>query len=218
MLNLPQVTLVIHEGVDARKAVAPTLNTLRHVNFRKVILFAPRIPEELEMHLDEFHPVQWTYEDWNRHVILELKDHIHDGWCLHIHHDAFVLNPNAWTNEFLNYDYVGAPWPWEHGYLVGNGGFTLRSKRYVESTAAIATDHKIERFAPEDHEFIRRRGQWLEDRGVQFAPVELAKQFSLEGNAKFGKKWDGQFGFHDFSMTDLSLYWERNPDAIRPHV
>lgn len=218
MLELPQVTLVIHEGLDPRKAVAPTLNTIRHIEFRKIILFAPAIPEELVLQIDKFHKVNWTYEDWNVHIVRDLTNHIQDGWLLHIHHDAFVLNPDSWTSEFLKYDYIGAPWAHEHGYLVGNGGFTLRSKKYVDATAKIAIDHKLEKFAPEDHEIIRRRGQWLEDMGVAFAPVALARQFSKEGNWRFGHKWDGEFGFHSFQQTNISLYWERNPDAIRPHA
>jgi len=30
--------------------------------------------------------------------------------------------------KFMKYDYVGAPWPWQH-LQVGNGGFSLRRKR-----------------------------------------------------------------------------------------
>ena len=25
--------------------------------------------------------------------------------------DGHIVNPHLWTNEFLKYDYIGAPWP-----------------------------------------------------------------------------------------------------------
>jgi hypothetical protein len=40
-----------------------------------------------------------------------------------------MINPAraADIGKFLNYDYIGAPWPWDH-LQVGNGGFSLRRK------------------------------------------------------------------------------------------
>ena len=40
-----------------------------------------------------------------------------------------MINPNNrdLLQKFMKYDYVGAPWPWEH-LKVGNGGFSLRKR------------------------------------------------------------------------------------------
>jgi hypothetical protein len=40
-----------------------------------------------------------------------------------------MINPNYkdLLGKFLKYDYVGAPWPWDH-LKVGNGGFSLRKR------------------------------------------------------------------------------------------
>jgi len=40
-----------------------------------------------------------------------------------------MINPNHkdLLQKFLKYDYVGAPWPWDH-LKVGNGGFSLRKR------------------------------------------------------------------------------------------
>jgi hypothetical protein len=40
-----------------------------------------------------------------------------------------MINPNHkdLLGKFLKYDYVGAPWPWDH-LKVGNGGFSLRKR------------------------------------------------------------------------------------------
>ena len=34
----------------------------------------------------------------------------------------------------------------------------------------------------------------------------MAERFSLEKNARYTKKWDGQFGFHDIEKTDISKW------------
>ncbi|QKF93734.1 hypothetical protein QKU48_gp0276 [Fadolivirus algeromassiliense] len=48
--------------------------------------------------------------------------------------DSCIFNTNI--NDFLKYDYIGAPWPKEfnHPYNVGNGGFSLRSKSVMIKT------------------------------------------------------------------------------------
>jgi hypothetical protein len=40
-----------------------------------------------------------------------------------------MINPahRGLLEKFLQYDYVGAPWPWAHLH-VGNGGFSLRKR------------------------------------------------------------------------------------------
>ena len=34
--------------------------------------------------------------------------------------------------------------------------------------------------------------------------LEVAERFSLEKNARYVDKWNGQFGFHDIEKTDIS--------------
>ena len=53
-------------------------------------------------------------------------DHIPTEIFLKFETDSMILPKNAHLiNEFLQYDYVGAPWP---DRQVGNGGFSLRRK------------------------------------------------------------------------------------------
>jgi len=105
----------------------------------------------------------------------------------------------------LKYDYIGAPWLVnEHSFssggsdaefLVWNGGFSLRSKKLLE---LLRNDKEIPApmDRPEDTFICVDHREYLESKGVQFAPVELAKQFSLEANEKDGVDWTDQFGFH----------------------
>ncbi len=48
--------------------------------------------------------------EYSRFVIWELDKFVDTPHVLIVQHDGFILNPRAWTDEFLNYDYIGAPW------------------------------------------------------------------------------------------------------------
>jgi hypothetical protein len=53
-----------------------------------------------------------------------------EDFNLIIHADGFAVNSEAWTSEFLNYDYIGARWG---DGIVGNGGFCLRSRKLYDA-------------------------------------------------------------------------------------
>lgn len=65
-------------------------------------------------------------------LILSSVPESFNGHFLTINWDGFIINPQSWTNEFLKYDYIGAPWPW-FNHKVGNGGFCLKSRKFLET-------------------------------------------------------------------------------------
>jgi hypothetical protein len=104
--------------------------------------------------------------------------------------DGFITDPTRWDPRFLEYDYIGAPWP-DQDPAVGNGGFSLRSRRLVDALAAMDTPE----VHPEDHRICQLYRPQLEaDFGIRFAPVELAARFSWETGEPPGPS----FGFHAF--------------------
>jgi hypothetical protein len=56
--------------------------------------------------------------------------------------------------------------------------------------------------------------EYLEAHGIRFAPVDLAKQFSLEGGESVGVTWSNQFGFHGLRWTDISRWLTQNPGEL----
>ncbi len=48
---------------------------------------------------------------FNYKMVYELGSHIHTDFALIVHADGFVVHPEMWREEFLDYDYIGAPWP-----------------------------------------------------------------------------------------------------------
>ncbi len=145
-------------------------------------------------------------DGYSNFVIRELHKHVATGHCLLVQWDGYILNPLSWLPKFLEFDYIGAPW---HGNVVGNGGFSLRSKKLLKATAGFA-----DAAHPEDNFICRKHRQELERNGIKFAPADMARQFSIEAasyafkdNAwtSDGRGWNGQFGFHSFLTPLVSL-------------
>ena len=102
--------------------------------------------------------------------------------------DSFILHPELWADDFLQYDYIGAVWPHHLDTPVGNGGFSLRSVKLLEAleSPAITKSH------PEDFCICVDNKITLENQfGIRFAPTNLAEQFAVERSA-----WHPAFGFH----------------------
>lgn len=200
MIELPYVDLVAMDGVDGNRLAKAVQSTVRGLRFRRILLWAPEFPRALRHLPVEYRYFKANYEEWNRFMVKELWKYIPSGHCLFIHHDGYVLNPRAWRDVFIDYDYIGAPWWYNDGFNVGNGGFSFRSKKFLE----VSKEFNWEKYAPEDHRLIRMNGHIMQEKGVKFCPEILASKFALEGNRKWGKVWNGQFGFHNLSITDIS--------------
>lgn len=134
---------------------------------------------------------------YSKFCIRDLHRYVDTKYCLLIQADGFVLSGKAWTDEFYNYDWIGAPW--NPSGIVGNGGASWRSKKLLEACSEIKGDdeHAEDRFISVGHR------EELESKGIEIAPKELAAKFSFEGRSYNGKewfgvpnKWNGQFCFH----------------------
>jgi hypothetical protein len=128
-------------------------------------------------------------DDYNRIITKELAIKLRCDFVLVIQYDGFIINPSEFSNIFLHYDYIGAPWPHFKEFNVGNGGFSLRSRKLVELVAKLPYPDLS---YPEDLYICRTLRSELEMSGARFAPSELAKHFSVENPAV---PWD-TFGFH----------------------
>ena len=142
--------------------------------------------------------------------------------------DGYACNPEAWTDEFLNYDYIGATW--DDG-VVGNGGFSLRSKKLYDALMILDVDYLYNKFSeeivdrqyyhtttengqkyiPEDVVICRLYKEQLENMGVRFAPHSVSDRFSIENHSDISpwlnapNPWIGKsLGFHGkFGIRNL---------------
>lgn len=151
-------------------------------------------------------------KEYSQFVLKELAAHIETPYALIIQHDGYVINFQAWIEEFFNYDMVGAVWNFRDHKRTCNGGFSLRSKRMMDAIANdssiyLQNDNHINNFA-EDHVLFYIYREHLEIKhNVKIAPENICNQFSLEVWGKDDKSYKGSFGFHgygiDFSKSNL---------------
>jgi len=127
---------------------------------------------------------------YSRFVMKDLLRHIETEHMLLIQWDGYVVNPAAWRDDFLDHDYIGARWGFhKDAHCVGNGGFSLRSRRLLEALQ----DPAIDLFEPEDEMICRHYRPMLESRyGMRFAPPDVADRFSFETTYPQGRP----LGFH----------------------
>jgi Protein of unknown function (DUF5672) len=207
-LNLADVTLVSVDTVRPDRTFKALVVCERYADFGDKILITKGTGSFTTasgirvVPTDEIN----SYSAYNYFIMKRLASFVRTSFVLVVQYDGFILNPAAWTDAFLNYDYIGAPWWCDH--YVGNGGFSLRSKRLLD---CLQGDDQITEFNPEDHHICRTYGPRLTNAGIRFAPEALASQFSIEGfhaTDPIGRDrvWTGQFGFHHFCATDIRLW------------
>lgn len=196
MLELPNVTLIVADTMNYGNAIQSIKKSLLKVkpgatkfltDIKAYTTKAYQSPFDI-VKIDKLN----SKEDYSKFIIKELDKHIGTDFVLITQHDSWVLNENAWTDEFFEYDYIGAAWLNNEGPNVGNGGFSLRSKRLQR---ILATDDFIQPYHPEDNCICKIYRPYLEEKyGIKFAPEELADRFSFELREPIQET----FGFHGF--------------------
>jgi len=129
-------------------------------------------------------------EDYSHVVQTQLAPHINTPFVMVMQWDGYPVRPENWTDAFFDYDYIGAPWPqFPAGIAVGNGGFSLRSRRLLK----VCLEPGFQSGHPEDVVICHTNRVFLEEaHGLRFAPLDLAQRFSYERMGRAPQS----FGFH----------------------
>lgn len=188
--DLRRVTICAADCVHPRLAGRALERSAALCDFGDVILFCD------EDVTGDFRTVKidrlTSIDAYSGFIFNDLVRHIKTDFVLIVQWDGFVIDANAWQDQFLNYDYIGARWPWQKdGLDVGNGGFSLRSSKLLRTLAN--PRYRIIEDVAEDEMICRLYHHWLttED-GIRFAPGALADQFAYERE----KPDAPTFGFH----------------------
>lgn len=200
-MTRPTTTVVIIDTesyVLARRALERTLDVFEA---DAVLIFSDDAAAWAPHPVTAIPPIR-ALADYNRILIERLPHLLTTDFALVIQFDGFALNGDRFTDDFHGFDYIGAPWPERmvgaDAPKVGNGGFSLRSRRLIETVARRAEGLDFER--AEDKIICRDLRPVLEADGVVFAPVEVARQFSLEHDRSVAVT---PFGFHGLHLLPL---------------
>lgn len=121
-----------------------------------------------------------TLEEYSVFVVKELHKLITTDHVLLCQADGYGRHIELWDDRFTDFDYIGAPFP---NGQVGNGGLSLRSRKFLEASARLDSPR-----IAEDAYLCQYRREELVNSGINFAPVELALRFSYEHPVE-GMNW-----------------------------
>ena len=221
MINIPNLTLLAIDNTHRiENTIKAIYTSISEINFGKIKLITTK--ENIDKYYSDnpeikFEEMVYNISDINtysKYMIYELHNHVDTEFVMNIQDHGFIINPSMWTNEFFEYDYIGAPWkvrsdayidPFGNHQRVGNGGFSLRTKKLLE----LPLSEKIE-WNVNQGDFYQHMGvgELAEDgiicvhnrhiyeaAGCKFAPLEIAQNFSREQNIPENMKLE-TFGFH----------------------
>lgn len=192
MLSLPSITLIALTGKDVAAHELAIAKSCEGIEWGAVKLI-------VDYKLN-------SIDAWNKAVIYELWKYVDTDFCMLIHADGYVIRPDLWLDEFLDYDYIGAPWPMPtdtYSYLTPEGelvrvgnSVSLRSKKLLGLPYALDIPWKPYYGNTNEDGFlcVHNRKQ-LEKWGVNFAPLSVAKYFSKEHSIPENDGLD-TFAFH----------------------
>ena len=176
-----------------------------------------------------------TYQQYSLFMIYCLASFIETDFTLCVQSDSWVLNENAWIDDFLEYDYIGAPTEigliearheTDPGFRLGgmllraegewlkednpigvfNGGFSLRSKKFLNAPREMGLPYVFDDNSIRQNEDLQlclfMRSQLMAF-GIKFPPINVAKNFAFEHylpDLHSSFELEGYFGIHGSYM------------------
>ncbi len=189
-LELPTITLVMMGTINLEGHIKALEYSCQGVHFGKVKLITNTPFTHNFIEYCYIDPIKGI-DQWNHDIVFKLGDYIDTEFALLIHPDGFVVHPECWKDEFLSYDFIGAPFPLPrdnfsyrdiNGKLqrVGNS-VSIRSKKLLDLPKKLNMEWKaFHGFTNEDGYICVNMRHVFEEHGCKFAPIELAVHFSQE--------------------------------------
>ena len=217
-LKLPDITLLSATSTEMDQAQISMKISLQNIEFGAAKLLCTSAPKQKYPDIEYVSiPPLNSVDDYNEIIFQDLHKYFDTSHCLIVQSDSFVVNSSLWKEEFLQFDYIGAPWSNKiqinpnlvlhlEKNTVGNGGFSLRSHKLAKTTAKI--DFNSLKFPLKSEDIIICHYLYKEmlNNSIRFAPPELAAQFSMENvNHLHGQDVNSVFGFHGKHLRDYFL-------------
>ena len=194
-------------SIDGRKSAKPWLCVEHCLKlmpagfFSAARVFSPVCPDLSPANGTE---ISWEFfpsgdiHSYSRFCLENLAGVVEGTHVLIVQNDGYILRPDLWDPEWLQYDYIGAPWPLHVTQSkfarVGNGGFSLRSAKLLRECAKL--EYVVGQ--PEDMQICVTHRCALLGHGIEYAPVKSARRFSVE----LVETKEPTFGFHKVTGSD----------------
>lgn len=208
MTDNRNIAIAIVDTQQHNLAANALFNSISKFNFEQIIIYSDHTEAWGGKRVNKINPIK-SINEYNKIIIKDLSRDLNCDHVLIVQYDGFIINPNQFENYFLDFDYIGAPWSHLVTNNVGNGGFSLRSKKLVDFIANI---DGIDFSTPEDVLICQHlRSSGLLD-SFKFASTEIANKFSFE----FPMVSHETFGFH--GVFNLPLIYRNNLDYFVENI
>ena len=197
----PDLTIVSACGHNNGAGAVPSiLRSMKELPGSRGLLISLEPPPDLPREIQWKRCHNIDYLGYSLFMMHSLYAYIDTAYCLVVQDDGWVLNGKNFTPDYYQYDYIGAPshcafgqgnlylkFAWtqaqEKVSVVQNGGFSLRSKRFLEACNKHGIMHlnsnEIHGWN-EDAQLSAILKPVLESYGYRYCPMEVAKYFSME--------------------------------------
>lgn len=195
-LKLPNVTLVMIETLEHELARLAVNECMNKAEFAEILIFTDK-PSYFFMAENNVRFIDvpcWPNKiGWSKSSWYDVPPHLHTSHALYIQWDSWIWDPECWTDDFLQFDLIGAPWPWHPDRKVGNLGFGMRSTQLARFM--LKNRERFPCSSELDDDLLCRKYRLdLEDAGFVWAPESLAERFAFEcAEPDLERK---HFGFH----------------------
>jgi hypothetical protein len=193
MIKLNDVTLVAVATTEVEATVKALDYSTLGIEFSSIKLFSHLMPDNLSKNIEfiQINPFP-NVGEWGRFVVFDLHKYISTKHIILVHSDGFVVHPDMWRQEFLDFDYIGAPWPLPeddisfrdyYGNIIRVGNSVgLRSLKMLKlpSELGLSWDADDHGNFHEDIFLCVTNRHILQKHGLEFAPLSVAKYFSHE--------------------------------------
>lgn len=157
--DFSQITIVSVTGMpDATSAAYALELSRRQMLGARALLCSPKAPANLAEGIEHKAIAPLNYHEYSWFMMFALWKFIETDYVLIVQDDGWILDIRNWSDDFLNYDYLGAPvclgrvdtpqgiqWMYDFNWCehlgqpdrivrpVLNGGFSLRSRRMLRA-------------------------------------------------------------------------------------
>ena len=197
-LILDKVTAIFIDGIGKDTADIRYIieNLSSKISFHSVLHFSVDPIKDIK-NVTGLQINKMSYGEYNNFCLKNVYPFLQSEFSIWMQPDGFILNPNLWTDEFYNYDYIGSPWPW-FPLHIGNGGFSFRSKKLLYAATKLPYIENNE-----DAVICDLARQYFISSGCVYAPLEIGLKWGLEVEIpEQDNNLNNKFGFHGIHLLD----------------
>jgi len=208
-INLPDVTLLAISSIEIPATIKALQISAEKINFAKIVLVSDVKPDDLPDNIEyKYYPKITNTHEFDVFAVEHLGEYFDTSHVLMVQYHGYVIHPELWDDDWLKYDFIGALWPERPEFIsvstntmvrVGNGGFSLRSKKLYDTVEKLGLKCVYDRgYSNDDGLLNSYYRKTLIENGINYPLPEAVAKFSYENLVPENVGLQ-TFGFHRYA-------------------